>query len=1123
MDCREIRLNLVAYLDGEVAEGERSAIEAHLASCPACAAALAELRTLRSSLREVVPAGLERVQLSREAAAQIQDRLRRAREPRRLRRLSAQLRLAPAALRAAIALLVVVFLVATAVLGGRPVGVHAQETLVVAPAALRPDTDAALRVVVRQDASAQPIAGARVSVRLQPRGAGEIVLYQGRTDGEGVADVRFRVPSVEGDDARADLIVTARSGWGEDSLRQEVAIQRDWRIYLSSDKPLYQPGQVIYQRVLALDAATGRPAAGRVVRFALFGPDDVQLYDGAARASEYGIAAAEYGLSPAAPPGAYRLIAAIGDTRSERMVTVGRYERPQFRVTLDLDRTYALVGEPVTGRVIAQRFDGVPVRGAAVTLRALLRTPGGPPVAALESRTDAQGSVAFALPPVDAGQVGERVELVLEAAVTSETGRREWTGCVVPLAVGPLAIDVVAEGGVLRPGVENTVYLLVARPDGAPVQAELAVRAGGRSYALQSDAFGIATFGFVPAGDARQVPVEVRARDAEGHTLTHTEELSADRGPAQVLLRLDRAAYEVGETMRVEVLAGDGAVAYVDVVRPEGGQALGAYIVSLRDGRAELAVDVDPAMAGTVAVQAYQVLPGGIVVRDARLAVIDAPRRVAVAIAPDRAPYQAGDRARVTVQTALDGQGVRTAVGVAVVDESVFALEERAPGFAKLYFLLEASLLDLAAQPQGVTLPELVDPPEAQVRAAQDTAARAAWAALPTGELALLRSVAPRSGASRWGGVLAAGLGLALLCVPFALWATVVAWIKRDRLRGDLAPAALRHAALLLVGLSVVVLIPAAALGALGARVVLGAHGSLLVLFALVVAWCAALAFVGIDGWRRRDHVQQTAALLVAAYGALGVALAYLTERSGALGQVAGWAIAALLIPALAALLVLAAGLWLRRRRIVTLILVALVLLTVSATVLAGLVLAPSAPYARAVTDPQRYVGPLSWLTGCSVMQAPEATAAKEMEATKAPVEVEKEVEKEVAVEVTQEVAVEVTQAVATEIAPTAMPLPTALPTPTLASPATPQPAPTRTPVPSATPPPVRPAAPPPPLLGQFVPETLYWAPEAITDRAGRLEIVLQLPDAPATWRLRAVASTLDGEVGDASAAIQVR
>jgi hypothetical protein len=60
-----------------------------------------------------------------------------------------------------------------------------------------------------------------------------------------------------------------------------------------------------------------------------------------------------------------------------------------------------------------------------------------------------------------------------------------------------------------------------------------------------------------------------------------------------------------------------------------------------------------------------------------------------------------------------------------------------------------------------------------------------------------------------------------------------------------------------------------------------------------------------------------------------------------------------------------------------------------------------------------------------------------------------------------------------------------------------------------------------PPLLGQFAPETILWVPEAITDQAGHLELDIALPDVPSVWRLTALASTRNGELGEASAKLQ--
>ena len=69
MDHKEIRLNLLAYLDGEASEDERSAIEAHVAGCDECAAELARLQALQADLWDAIPAGLESLRLPDAASA----------------------------------------------------------------------------------------------------------------------------------------------------------------------------------------------------------------------------------------------------------------------------------------------------------------------------------------------------------------------------------------------------------------------------------------------------------------------------------------------------------------------------------------------------------------------------------------------------------------------------------------------------------------------------------------------------------------------------------------------------------------------------------------------------------------------------------------------------------------------------------------------------------------------------------------------------------------------------------------------------------------------------------------------------------------------------------------------
>jgi hypothetical protein len=61
--------------------------------------------------------------------------------------------------------------------------------------------------------------------------------------------------------------VNTKSKLGSDKLEQDVRIKADSKILLVTDKPLYQPGQLIHIRALALQAFDLHPAAGKELIF----------------------------------------------------------------------------------------------------------------------------------------------------------------------------------------------------------------------------------------------------------------------------------------------------------------------------------------------------------------------------------------------------------------------------------------------------------------------------------------------------------------------------------------------------------------------------------------------------------------------------------------------------------------------------------------------------------------------------------------------------------------------------------------------------------------------------------------------------------------------------------------
>jgi hypothetical protein len=1115
-----VEAELLAYLDGELSTPEQARVEAHLAECERCAAQLERLRALQHELSLTFDAALSPVRLPAAADRRIRDRLRAQGEPRPW---WGMLRRGGLIAQAGLAALVFIFALNTIQVLSLPPPAAPPQTTVLGQDHFAPGSRAALRVVVRSANQAQPVEGAEIVVRMGRTPGLASPLFTGRTDASGSADVAFAVPAdLEG---QASLVVETSTSGGQDRIVRPIVIARSYKLFLTSDKPAYRPGQAVHMRGLAFDAADLKPVPGQPVAFALLDPAGRQVDQGIARSSEYGVAAFDFALPPDADHGAYTLRAALGDTLSERSVTVGAYDLPAFRVTVETDRRFYAPGERVTGSVQAAYFFGKPVPGGRVTLRGYTGPPGQAPAVVVQGQTDSAGAFkfAFVLPAAfDFPAGGQPAQVDVEAEVVDPAGQRVGIRQILPVAAQPILVNAVPESGVLKPGVENIVFILTAYPDGQPAETTLSVAVEGETRTLATGPYGLAELRYTPTGSG--APLDVRARDARGAEGHAEFVFDSDRTPQTLLLRAEQVTYQVGDTLRLEALLGQACAGpcprtvYLDVIRT--GQSVAALSAPVQAGRAVFALDLDSALVGTLELHAYALLPGGGLAEDTRRVIVDMPRRVAVAVRSDQGQYRPGQTARIQVQTSLtstgtsSGQPVQTALGIGVVDESVYALDTLPPGFARAYFLLDKQLAERRIQ--GASLPALLDAGEA-MRSAQDTAAQAAWAGTPgTGFALSAESVAEAGAAAAPHSALANRIGWLLALLPLLLGAAVVWGLKMS---GILRPALRRvgMGILLLFLLSpLVVLVVGGAMALLWAILRVGAP------LGLFLAELAASAGLALYGWRRRDTRMQLAVGLWVAYLALGGLLVILAARGGDLPGILLALIAATLLLAIAALAALGQGLALEGRR-----------LAGWATTLAGLLLIPLAvylpfvpglasPLTRTVGNPALYAGPVTWLTGCAARpaatQAPAAAATealKAVEPTRAAVRTATPAPAPVkptkAPEATQAPAAEPTKAPAASAQP-----PLGTPTSAAAPTAPPAPAPAA-PVASAQPPLGTPAPREPFPLRQVFPETLYWNADAHTDVDGRLVFDLPLADTVTTWRLSALASTRQGELGVAT------
>lgn len=1081
-----LEIELLAFLDNALAPAEAARVEAHLAHCETCRAELHRLQALRANLSETLKPRLARVELNAAATERIRQRLHQEqqRSQRELLNLSSLRRniaalFEPLARRrfalAQVALIALVIIMSVSTWNATTYTARAdnQETIVLGQNQFAPGAPASVRVLVRSVTTQQPIAGAEVNVTLQPS-SGAPIVYSGKTDATGSVNVSLDIPdNVEG---QATLSVQTRSALGQDSIVQPIRIKRTYKLFLSTDKPIYQPGQVIHMRALALSAFDQRAAAGQPVEFIVSNPNGDKVFRQTVTTSAFGIASADFQLAAQLITGKYNLQAVLGDTVSERAVEVKPYVLPKFKLTLQTDRPYYLPGAKVKGFVQADYFFGKPTAEARVELRGYTYDPDRRQTVEIFGQTDSQGRFEFSfdLPPYFAAGAIEkgRAQFSVEVAVIDQAEHREQISHALTVALNPLIIDAIPESGRLRPGVENIIYLLVSTPDGRPARATLTVN----GETLSTGEYGLAVYRFTPPSSVQRSTLNVTAQDNTGASAHTVITLDAEVQPETVLLRVERAAYRVGDTLRAEALTtAHGGAIYLDVVKDS--QTIATFSAPVQDGRAAFALDLAAEMFGTLELHAYRIAINGSIVRDTRLVVVDRADAINVTISADREVYRPGQNAQVSITTALQsGPPIQSALGVGIVDESVYAVQDQAPGFARLYFMLEKELLEPKVAVKGFDIPALLSPStQASVRQAQDDAAKAAWAGVRASTFGInIRSRLQKLAElalqkNRTLVRMSSTLSKTLIALPL-LMALVVIWGLRA---SGVLSQAMREVSKW-IGLLVLV----SPMLALGFAIALGLAywicGGAVLIIALL-AWLGAWLTLMLYGWRREDPRAQLAAALGMAYTLLLGLTIYVAEQGGDLSdQTALWVVLAFILMILA-FVTLGQGLRLEGQRRAAWAATLVGVLWLPIVMLTAMSITTNSLFVQTIGNPLTYTGPVGWLAGCGGAAAPQPVV--------------KEVEKKV----------EATQAVAM---PTRIPPPTATAAPgKLAGQAAPGE-------------PVR--------LRQFFPETMYWNPEALTDENGHLVLGIPLADSITTWRLTALASTQDGQIGSQTYGLRV-
>jgi hypothetical protein len=567
-----------------------------------------------------------------------------------------------------------------------------------------------------QPATGHPVSQVTVqgSIDVDADDGKPIVTHTATTDAQGFATLEFTLPkNVDDDDA--DITVTGKLGDFSTEATGRLYLRRSSNVSVTTDKPLYQPGQALHARVMVFDS-NNSAAEKQSVTLKITDPDETLVYRTDLETSEFGIAAAEWQIPDNFRLGSYTLQASIGAEAAENRasgsatVTVSRYELPNFSVTVKADRDYYLPGQDASIEVHGDYLFGKPVRHGHV--RVVQETERHwnyreqkwdlEEGASYEGEADEQGVYTA---KVDLGADHKKLQvddyerfqdLSFAAYFTDESsGRTEQRRFFLRLTKDSIHIYVIAPRGSLSGAPPLELYLSTDYADGTPASCDVNVgwvreqrssqegveapRVEQAIRRVHTNRYGVAKIGnlIVPGlSDTDSIALTFSAVDRHGATGQHTESIWYTSQP-EILVSTDKTLYKPGEPISVQLRTGESdETVVVEAVSDD--RVMASRIVRVRHGRADVVFDGTEKFKNEVTIVAYSLgLKSSIdsTATGSHTVLFPNDRTLKLDVKFGKSVYRPGDEAIAEVNvTSPNGSDPRSALGLVVVDK---ALEER--------------------------------------------------------------------------------------------------------------------------------------------------------------------------------------------------------------------------------------------------------------------------------------------------------------------------------------------------------------------------------------------------------------------------------------------------------------
>ena len=589
-----------------------------------------------------------------------------------------------------------------------------------------------------------------VTLETDDQGNGVKLQASGTTASDGYAVLNFVLPARfpqfphELRPAGGSLHVVARRGVLVAEEENEILVDQFPRILISTDKPLYQPGQALHLRALALSPSR-HVLPEQMINFRIEDPEDTLVFRDSIKSTRFGIGSVDWPIPDNTRLGDYSIKVSLGDGTGEdssltyARVRISRYELPNFSVKVKSDRPYYLADQNAEVRVSADYIFGQTVtRGKVRVVRETEREwnyreqkweieEGDK----YEGETDSNGVFVAHVSLSDyhkdiAGEDYRKFRDISYAAYFTDATTNRTEQRRFDLRVTKDPIHVYVSGSYYSNSQSDQLpvefYVSTFYADGSPAKCKVSLAAEdendnldeksprvGRPLAtVSTNRYGLAKVKFRVKTDDN-LSLKVVARDVAGRTGSSSEDISINDSD-EIRLETNKSLYQDGEPITLTLASSvPNLNAVVDVA--QGANVLSSQRVRLHSGRALLTIPYRSEFKDKVTLAAYADFADEPAMIATRTILFPKNQDLKIDAHAQQKSYRPGDEAQVNFQVrAPGGQSTAGALGLVIVDKAVderFRTDQEFGNRSAGFYGSISTVLGSDEQIAGITLAQL--------------------------------------------------------------------------------------------------------------------------------------------------------------------------------------------------------------------------------------------------------------------------------------------------------------------------------------------------------------------------------------------------------------------------------